>query len=240
MKNLAVITARSGSKGLIDKNIRLLNGHPLMSYTIRAAIESGMFEHVFVSTDSEDYANIAREYGAEVPFLRNQSLAGDEARSIDVVYSSVVEYERQGKFFDTVTLLQPTSPLRSPEDIIQAYDIFSQKRADSVVSVCEVSHSPLLCNTLSDEGSLLGFVDERNIGRRQDYRKFYRINGAIYIMRTTLLKDHSSLYGEKSYAFIMSKEHSIDIDDAFDFFLAERYMDYGVGDMYDCDIGGKV
>jgi len=118
LKNLAVIPARSGSKGLKDKNIRKLHGKPLIAYTIEAAMQSGLFEDIVVSTDSERYARIATDYGANVPFLRPDELATDEASPWDVVRDVVVKYQELGKDFDTVALLQPTSPLRTSSDII--------------------------------------------------------------------------------------------------------------------------
>ena len=224
MRNLAVILARSGSKGLKDKNIKELNGKPLMAYTIEAAVASGKYDTVHVSTDSERYAQIARDYGADVPFLRSADLAGDRASSWDALRSVVEEYENRGKTFDTVTLLQPTSPLRNADDIRGAFELFEEKQADSVVSVCEVDHSPLLCNVLDDSLSMDGFIDMSKVGRRQELSTYYRINGAIYIQKTKFLMEGASVYGEKSYAYIMDKRKSIDIDDEYDFMIAESLM----------------
>ncbi len=225
MRNLAVILARSGSKGLKDKNIKELNGKPLMAYTIEAAVASGKFDTVHVSTDSEQYAEIARKFGADVPFLRDAELAGDHASSWDALRSVVKEYEKRGNVFDTVTLLQPTSPLRDADNIRGAFEIFEEKQADSVVSVCEVDHSPLLCNVLDDSLSMDGFIDMSKVGRRQELSTYYRINGAIYIQKTKFLMEGASVYGEKSYAYIMDKRKSIDIDDSYDFLIAERLME---------------
>lgn len=224
MKNLAVILARSGSKGLKDKNIKELNGKPMMAYTIEAAVASGKYDTVHVSTDSEQYAEIARDYGADVPFLRSEDLAEDHASSWDVLRAVIKEYEKREKIFDTVTLLQPTSPLREADDINAAFDLFEEKQADSVVSVCEVDYSPLLCNVLDDSLSMDGFIDMSKVGRRQELSTYYRINGAIYIQKTQLLMEGASVYGEKSYAYIMDKRKSIDIDDAYDFMIAESLM----------------
>ena len=224
MRNLAVILARSGSKGLKDKNIKELNGKPLMAYTIEAAVASGKYDTVHVSTDSERYAQIARDFGADVPFLRSADLAGDRASSWDALRSVVEEYENRGKTFDTVTLLQPTSPLRNADDIRGAFELFEEKQADSVVSVCEVDHSPLLCNVLDDSLSMDGFIDMSKVGRRQELSTYYRINGAIYIQKTKFLMEGASVYGEKSYAYIMDKRKSIDIDDEYDFMIAESLM----------------
>jgi len=226
MKNLAIITARSGSKGLKDKNIKLLKGKPLMAYTIEAALESGLFACVHVSTDSEEYADIARRYGADVPFLRDEALATDTAGTWDTVRAAVEKYEELGEKFDTVTLLQPTSPLRDASDIQNAFKVFEQKAADSVVSVCEVDHSPRICNTLGDGESMAGFIDTSIVGRRQDLGTYYRINGAIYIQKTELLMNGGNLYGQGAYAYIMDKMHSVDIDDAFDMMVAEAAMEF--------------
>lgn len=224
MKNIAVIPARSGSKGLKDKNIKLLKGKPLMAYSIEAALTSGLFDCVHVSTDSIKYADIAKENGADVPFLRDETLATDGAGTWDAVRYVVEKYKELGKTFDTVTLLQPTSPLRDAEDISEAFRIFQEKQADSVISVCEAEHSPLICNTLDESRSMQDFIDMDKIGRRQELSAYYRLNGAIYIQRTDILMNQQNLYGEKSYAYVMEKIHSIDIDDAFDFLLAETAM----------------
>lgn len=224
MVNIAIIPARSGSKGLKNKNIKLLNGKPLLAYTIEAALRSQRFACVYVSTDSEEYAKIAVQFGAEVPFLREPELAGDHAGTWDTLRSAISNYEKLGKKFDTVTLLQPTSPLRDADDICRAFEIFEEKQADSVISVCEVDHSPEICNTLGESGSMCGFIDEDAVGRRQDLKTCYRLNGAIYIQKTERLMNKKRLYGENAYAYIMDKMHSIDIDDAFDFFLAEAAM----------------
>ena len=224
MRNIAIIPARSGSKGLKDKNIKLLNGKPMMAYSIEAAKKSGIFDCVHVSTDSGEYARIAREFGADVPFLRSDELSSDTAGSWDVVRWTMEQYAMLGREFDCVTLLQPTSPLRDSDDMCKAFRIFDEKQADSVISVCETEHSPAICNTLGESGSMCGFIDETAVGRRQDLGTYYRLNGAIYIQKTENLMNRKKLYGEKSYAYIMDKIHSIDIDDAFDFFLAETAM----------------
>lgn len=224
MKNLAVILARSGSKGLKNKNIKSLAGKPLLAYTVEAAIKSAEYDTVHVSTDSEYYAEIAKNYGADVPFLRGESLVGDESSSWDAVRFVIAEYEKRGKKFDTVTLLQPTSPLRDAEDIKKAFEIYDSMGATAVVSVCEVDHSPLMCNTLPENNSLYGFIDLDKVGRRQDMKPYYRINGAIYIQRVDLIMECASIYGEGSYAYVMDKSHSVDIDDEIDFMVADAMM----------------
>ena len=224
MRNLAVIPARSGSKGLKNKNIRMFAGKPLMAYTIESAINSNQFKCVHVSTDSLKYADIARQYGADVPFLRSEKLSTDEAGTWDTVRFVINEYLRLGNEFDTVTVLQPTSPLRTSGDIIAAFHIFEKKGAEAVVSVCETEYLPLLCNVLPENGSLNNFVDLNIVGRRQQSQQFYRINGAIYIQSVDLLMRKGELYGEKSFAYIMAKGSSIDIDDDYDFTIAELLL----------------
>lgn len=140
MNNLAIIPARSGSKGLKDKNIKLLNGKPLIAYSIEAAKKSEIYSHILVSTDSERYGEIAIQYGAEVPFYRSEENASDVASSWDVVKEVLKKYQEMGIVFDTFTLLQPTSPLRKYEDIKKAYELFKEKDAIAVVSVCEMEH----------------------------------------------------------------------------------------------------
>lgn len=224
MRNLAVIPARSGSKGLKNKNIKIFAGKPLMVYTIEAAINSEQFECVHVSTDSLEYADIARKSGADVPFLRSKMLSTDEINTWDTVRFVINEYRRLGEMFDTITVLQPTSPLRNADDIIAAFHIFEEKKAEAVVSVCETDYSPLLCNILPENGSLNNFIDLNIVGRRQQLPQYYRINGAIYIQSVESLMRKENLYGEKSFAYIMDKENSIDIDDNYDFTIAELLL----------------
>jgi len=225
MRNIAVIPARSGSKGIKDKNIKLLNGKPLIAYTIEAAKRANVFEEIFVSTDSNQYAKIAREYGASTPFLRSATSASDQASSWEVVKETIENYRERGIEFDTVALLQPTSPLRGASDIINGYEIMSVKNANSVVSVCEVDHSPLWSNILPGDHSLVNFLRPELVRLpRQELPTHYRINGALYIVRSDYFMVSDNIYKEKSFAVIMSKENSIDIDDELDFRIAEALM----------------
>lgn len=221
-----MITARSGSKGIKDKNIRLLNGKPLLAYSIDAAKESNMFEEIFVSTDSEKYAEIAREFGAQVPFLRSRENATDSASSWTAVREAIAMYQKAGKEYDTVTLLQPTSPLRSAEDICNGFETFLNKNANAVVGVCEVDHSPLWSNVLPEDLSMRDFIDESILNRpRQELPKYYRINGALYIVKVeNVLKTNFSLYQDKCYAYIMPRIRSVDIDEEIDFEYAETVL----------------
>lgn len=222
MKSIAIIPARSGSKGLKDKNIKLLNGVPMLAYTIKAALESGKYDRVHVSTDSEQYAQIAREHGAHQLFLRTPELSGDTAGSWEVVRWTLEQYGGLGESFDLVSLLQPTSPLRNAADIVNAFALLTEKDADAVVSVCQTEHSPLWCNVLPEDSCMKGFLDRAKNDRRQALPDYYRINGAIYLVKATLLQQPKlELYGEKTFAYVMPKERSVDIDDEIDFTVAE-------------------
>ncbi|AHF07800.1 cytidylyltransferase domain-containing protein [Desulfitobacterium metallireducens] len=182
---IAIIPARSGSKGLPNKNIRNLNGKPLIAFSIDGAKETGIFDEIFLSTDSQKYANIAIEYGANVPFLRSEKLATDTASTWDCVVEALEQYHAIGKDYDIFVILQPTSPLRKAEDIINAIELMIMNSADSVVSVCESEHSPLWYNTLPENKSLNGFLRKEILTKpRQELPTYYRINGAIYAIKT--------------------------------------------------------
>lgn len=226
VKNIAIIPARSGSKGVKDKNIRMLNGKPLMAYTIEAALNSKQFACVHVSTDSEEYAKIAVQYGAEVPFLRSKEMASDTASSWDTVREVLRRYKELGQEFDTIALLQPTSPLRTEKDICNGYQILKDKNADSVISVCKAEHSPLWCNTLPEDGGMDGFLQTDDNAPRQKLAAYYRLNGALYIVRTLVILENRDIYQRNSYACRMSQECSVDIDTELDFCIAKAVMDF--------------
>lgn len=225
MKNIAIIPARSGSKGLKDKNIRELNGKPLLAYSIEAAKQSGKFDVIHVSTDSPRYADIARRYGADIPFLRSAATATDTASTWDAVRFVLAEYEIRKEHFDTVTVLQPTSPLRTAEDILGAFTFFEEKQANMISTVCKMEHSPLWSNTLPDDLSMENFEDEKiALLPRQSLPTYYRENGAIYILKTKHLLTEENVYKNKCFAYIMENEHSIDIDGELDFLIAQTIM----------------
>lgn len=226
MKNIAIILARSGSKGLKDKNIKLLNNKPMIAYTIEAAKKSRLFDNVVVSTDSEKYAKISIKYGAEVPFLRSAINSQDTASSWDAVSEVLQSFKiSNNKIYDTVCLLQPTSPLRTYIDIVNGYDQLKRNNATAVTSVCIVDHPPVWCNTLPEDKNMQNFECEeyRNIGRQQ-LPLYYRINGALYIRKLNYLDESISFDESKHYAYVMDKENSIDIDDLTDFKFAEYMM----------------
>lgn len=224
MNNLAIIPARGGSKGLKDKNIKLLCGKPLLAYTIEAALDSGVFDEVMVSTDSEKYAEIAIEHGAKVPFLRSEENSKDTASSWDTALEVLKFYKQQNKDFDRICLLQPTSPMRDKKDIQGAYMELCELGAKAVVSVCEVEHAPAICNVLPENKDMEGFISMTSNKRRQDIEKFYRINGAIYFVDVDFILENTFLYRKGCYGYMMEQSHSIDIDTELDFLIAESIM----------------
>ena len=217
---LAVITARAGSKRLPNKNILKLSGKPLIAWAIETALQSKYINKLIVSTDSEEIRNISEEYGAEVPFLRPAELANDTADSISVLKHSIEYFDKQ---FDYVLLLQPTSPLRTVIDIDKAIEMLNED-TKAVVSVCETEHSPLWSNTLPENLSMTKFIrPEIQNKRSQDLPQYFRLNGAVYISQISYLYSKNSFIGEKTKAYIMSQENSIDIDTELDFKIAELY-----------------
>ena len=218
---IGLIPARGGSKGLPGKNIRPLLGKPLIAWTIKQALSSKYLDRVIVSTDDEEIAEVSKEYGAEVPFLRPEELATDEAKGIDVVLYAIDWMERNDKPYDLLMLLQPTSPLRTSNDIDKAIELLFQKNAQAIVSVCEVDHHPYWSNTLPDDGCMKDFIKPEVTNKnRQELPIFYRLNGAIYLAYSDYLKEKRSFLGKDTFAYIMPQRRSVDIDNEVDFKLA--------------------
>lgn len=212
-----------------DKNIKELAGKPLLAYSIETALASGCFDTVMVSTDSEKYSEIGMEYGAEVPFLRSELTSSDLASSWDTVQEVLDKYSDLDKTFDTFCLLQPTSPMRTADDIKLAYKLFGEKNAFSVLSMTELEHPLSWCGLLGAENSLDGFIQKSANKQRQAQDTYYRPNGAIYIVSVPEFRKDQFLYREGSFAYIMPKERSVDIDTEFDFEYAEFLMNYANG-----------
>lgn len=213
MKYLAVIPARSGSKGLKDKNILPLGGIPLAAWSIRAALEAKVFSEVHFSTDSARYADIAVKYGASVPFLRPDELASDTADSWSVVKFVLKKYHELGKDFDAVMILQPTVPFRSADDIRNAVRMLEEKDAQAVVSVTEPEHSPYWCAELPPDGNMRVYHEKiQYLVGRQKLPTQYILNGAIYLTRAEHLFNTASIYERGCYAYKMPYDRSADID----------------------------
>ena len=225
-KILAVITARGGSKGIPQKNLRTLLGKPLIAYSIQAALQSKTLNKIIVSTDNETIAHISKKYGAEVPFLRPKHLATDTATSLSVLQHAVRYLaNRQDYLADIIVCLQPTSPLRSAEDLDQAVTLCIRTSADSVVSLCKVEHHPYWMKKVV-EGRVYSLMeeDDKSYPRRQDLPPVYQLNGAIYVTKRKVLMEEERVLGEHTLAYIMPQERSIDIDTPIDLKLAELIM----------------
>lgn len=222
MKRIAIIPARSGSKGLKDKNIIDLCGKPLIAYSIEAALETGLFDHVIVSTDSEHYAEIAQHYGAEV-MMRGEALSNDKATTF-MVLEDILKNRLQ-ESIDYFVLLQPTSPLRTSKHITEAIEKFEAKieNFDFLVSMKEAEHAKVLVNPIDDDESLKYFDTDFSNYRRQGY-KDYSPNGAIFIAKPDSYLEQKHFFGAKALSYIMSAEDSVDIDSALDLVVAKSIL----------------
>ena len=221
MYNIAIIPARSGSKGLVNKNIKILNKKPLIAYTIEAALKSKLFDRVIVSTDSEVYAEIATKYGAEVPYLRAEKLASDQSTTLEVILDVL---ENIGNV-STFALLQPTSPFRNEKHIIEAYNLLYNENANSVISVCLTKDKYELINLIDDTLEMENFLNKNTSTLRQNYKKYYTLNGSIYISKVKEYKKYKTFFMPNSKAYFMDNIVSLDIDDKFDFWLAEKLIE---------------
>ncbi len=219
---LAIIPARGGSKGIIHKNIVDLSGKPLISYTIEAGKNSKYCDYVMVSTDDVNIAKTARLYGAEIPFLRPSELASDTAKTVDVIVHAVTELRKIKNEYDVLVLLQPTSPLRTAQDIDAAIEKFFIFDCLPLVSVCEVEDSPVLIRSIERE-KLVSILGGTSTCRRQDMPLFYKVNGAIYINSISEISSSTS-FNDNPIPFIMKKSHSIDIDEEIDLVKAKYYL----------------
>lgn len=222
MKRIAIIPARSGSKGLKDKNIIDLCGKPLIAYSIEAALETSLFDHVIVSTDSEHYAEIAQHYGAEV-MMRGEALSNDKATTF-MVLEDILK-NRLLESIDYFVLLQPTSPLRTSKHITEAIEKFESKieHFDFLVSMKEAEHAKVLVNPIDYDESLKYFDTDFSNYRRQGY-KDYSPNGAIFIAKPDSYLKQKHFFGAKALSYIMSAEDSVDIDGTLDLVVANAIM----------------
>jgi N-acylneuraminate cytidylyltransferase/CMP-N,N'-diacetyllegionaminic acid synthase len=225
-ETLALIPARGGSQSIPRKNIALLAGKPLIAWTIEAAQRSCGLGRIVVTTDDAEIADVARTWGAEVPFLRPAELARNDTPGIAPLLHAVrwlAEHEQYRP--NQILLLQPTSPLRCPEDIEASLTIMAEKEADSVVSLAPVSPPPCWMKCVDEEGRVRSFLPtEKPITRRQDMVPVYGINGAIYLIRRDILCTQETLYTERTFAYLMPQERSLDIDSLWDFHLAELIL----------------
>lgn len=227
MRILITICARKGSKRVKNKNMRDLMGKPLIAHTIETAKKWGRADRIIVSTDSNEIAEISREYGAEVPFMRPNELASDTAPKLPVIQHAVKYLkDEENEEFDLVVDLDPTSPLRTAEDLENAYNIMIQKNSINLFSVCLARKNPYFNMVeLDDKGyAHLSKKLENPVFRMQDTPKVYELNASIYIYWTKYLFDMESVINDGSIIYEMPDERSIDIDSEVDFKMVEFFI----------------
>ena len=225
---LAIIPARGGSKGVTNKNIRMLAGKPLIAYTLEASQKSSVLTHTIVSTDSEEIATIAKNHGGKVPFMRPAELATDMAASLPVIQHAVKEMEALLNCkFDAVVMLQPTCPLRASADIDQAVNKLFESKADSVISVTDVGgHHPLRMKRIVAGDHLVNYIEQgaEDMRPRQVLPPTYIRNGALYVAKRDVIMEKNTFVGEDCRAYIMPGDRSVNIDVFEDLLVAEHYL----------------
>ena len=230
LKTIAIIPARSGSKGLIGKNIKLLLGKPLICWTIESALSSKNIDLVMVSTDSEEIANISINCGAEVPFIRPLNLASDEATTFSVVEHAIKFYAEEKKItFDIVALLEPTSPIRENGDIDnminKLFDNYDEK--DAIVSLGEVSTHPALLKKIDKENTVVPYnIRESNNARRQDQEKVYFPYGVGYITKVDVLLEEKTFYPKRTLGYVIGRHQNYEVDDINDFICIQEILKF--------------
>lgn len=220
---LAVVPARGGSKGIPGKNLRMLAGKPLLAHAIECSLASPDIDHVVVSTESDDILSVAREYGADTPFVRPVELATDTAPMLPVLQHTIEECERYyRKQVDLLVLLDPTGPLRTPADIATCIKLLRQSGCDAVISGNQAHRSPYF-NMVSptDEFVSLTIAPSGNVGRRQDSPTVYDLNTVVWVYTRHALMQEQARIPKKSKLYLVPPERALDIDSEFDFELLE-------------------
>ncbi len=220
MNTFALIPARGGTKGIPRKNIKLIAGKPLIVWTIEAALRSSLLSDVVVSTDDLEIADVARRAGAKVPFMRPAELAQDQTPGLVPVLHALDQLPQ----YDSVLLLQPTSPLRTTDDIDGCLNFVTQKKAPSVVSITEAYTHPYWTYRLNSDQTMARFANVNPVLRRQDLPAVFSLNGAMYFAEANWLRDSGSLVGAETLAYLMSQEHSVDLDTPLDWKFAELLL----------------
>jgi N-acylneuraminate cytidylyltransferase/CMP-N,N'-diacetyllegionaminic acid synthase len=228
---LAVVTARSGSKGLPNKNIKVLCGKPLLAWPIIAASESRYMDNIILSTDCEQYAEIARSYGAAVPFLRPANLASDEASSIDVIINVLDYLSAKKDEYDYVLLLDPTSPLTEAVDIDAAIEMLEKSNGNATsligVSLMETQH-PAFSVTRSDDGLLAPLLGGsfKAMPRRQDLHPIYALDGSLYLSSVEAMYSEKNFCHNKTIGMVFDRYKSLEVDDLLDFICIEAVLNH--------------
>lgn len=226
MTALAIVPARGGSRGAPGKNIAPVAGKPLIAWTLEAALGAASVDRVIVSSDNEEIIEVSTSYGGEAPFVRPDELAGDDTPGIMPVLHAIEWLDKnEGYHPDLIVLLQPTSPLRTSEDIDSAFKLAVEKNAESVVSVVPTPSHPHWMKRILPDGRMEDFIPQIQVPQvRQDLTDAYALNGAVYLARTDLLISEKSFYTPDTYAFTMPPERSLDVDTPWDLHLADLIL----------------
>lgn len=219
-KRIAIITARGGSKRIPKKNIRAFCGKPILTYSIGAAVSSKLFDEVMVSTDSGEIAQIAKEAGAKVPFLRSRETSNDYATTADVLVEVLSEYEKQGKRFDTVCCIYPTAPFVTAEKLQKAVSLLEEKDADSVVPVVRYSFPPQRAFVIRDGLTVMKYPEHAS-SRSQDLEPYFHDCGQFYCMQTERFLQKKQIFTDRTLSIEMPEMQVQDIDNETDWELAE-------------------
>lgn len=220
MKSLCIIPARGGSKRIPRKNIKPFLGKPIMAYSIEAALKSGIFDEVMVSTDDEEFAEVAKKYGASVPFLRSEATSNDYATTVDVLLEVVDMYKQQGKVFDVICCLYSTAPFVTAERLKEASSKLSAQ-VDGCFTVVEYSYPIQRSLKLNERGFIEMRYPEHLKSRTQDLEKTYHDAGQFYFMKTAAMKQEETVWCKRTAPLVLSELEVQDLDTLTDWQLAE-------------------
>ena len=224
-KILAVIPARGGSKGVPRKNIIEVGGHPLIKYTIDCGKNSKYLDRVIISTEDLLIKRVAEENGGDVPFLRPKELAEDTSKTIDCIVHAVDTLESMEEEYDYVMVLQNTVPLRKSWHIDEAIEMIVDSNERSLVSISEVDEHPILMRTLNEDKTVRNLLQMNSTMRRQDFPKFYKVDGAIYIQKLDKDFNLDTSLNDGKLGYVMDKKYTTDIDNYIDIKIVEYYLE---------------
>jgi len=227
-KILGLIPARGGSKGLPNKNIKLLLGKPLIAWTIEQAKRSKYLDSVIVNTDDEQIAKVSKEYGAEIPFMRPKELAQDTSKIIDAIFHALDTLEKMGKCYDYMSLLEPTSPLRNDEDIDNSIKklIDADASVNSLISVGKIAlENPLYAKKIAKEGNVESYGETKTASSlRQEIPDAYFPYGVMYMSKVEAIRKYKMVYPEKILAYEIERWQNYEINDIYDFLCVETIL----------------
>ncbi len=230
MRVLGIITARGGSKGIPNKNLIAVGGKPLLEYTARAALSARRLARTVISTDCNKIADAAVSMGIDCPFMRPAHLAQDDTPTIPVLQNVIEQLRAEGEEYDAVFTLQPTNPLRTPDDIDGSIELLQKTGADSVIGFSDVGERhPARMKTIASDGRVEDpdFAEQFEGQRRQELPQLFLRDGAVYVTRTSVLMEQASIKGDDCRGWLIPPQRALNIDEPFDLFLAEQLIRLG-------------